>query len=239
MSDIIMEKVMPQMLNMLSKELPKMTTERKLQIEKLDLLIKSRFTEMFGQEINVLELKDVCSIITDGTHQSPKFIDNGIPFLLVSNIVDNEIAYNTKKYISQDEYNILIKRTPIEIGDLLLTIVGSYGNPAIVKTDQAFCFQRHIAYMKPKHDIVNSEYLHSMLLSDYVQKQIDDKVKGIAQKTLNLSELRTVRVFIPSLDRQTHFADFVKKVNKIKTEILQGLKNLELLYNALIDKHFI
>ena len=215
--------------------------KRKAQIEKLDLLVKSRFIEMFGDGLDdtAVELRDVCTIITDGTHQPPKFTDSGIPFLLVSNIVDNEINYDTKKLISHEEYETLIKRTPIEVGDVLLTIVGSYGNPAIVKTEQEFCFQRHIAYMKPKHELINSTYLHAAFLSNAVKKQIEVKVKGIAQKTLNLSELKTIRVNLPPHELQNSFADFVRQANKSKFEMQQEQGKLELLYKSLMQKSFI
>ena len=84
--------------------------KRKQQIAKLDLLVKSQFIEMFGAGLDdgAVALKEICTIITDGTHQPPKFTDSGIPFLLVSNIVDNEINYATSKFISRDDYDVLI-----------------------------------------------------------------------------------------------------------------------------------
>lgn len=154
--------------------------------------------------------------ITDGTHQSPKFKEAGIPFLLVSNIVDNEICYETSKYISLEEYEVLIKRTPIEVGDILLTTVGSYGNPAVVKSERKFCFQRHIGYIKPDRNVVNSDFLKCFFVSPYGKEQIEFRVKGIAQKTLNLTELKTISVYIPPLHLQNQFADFVTQVDKSK-----------------------
>ena len=215
-------------------------TWRKQQLEELDLLIKSRFVEMFGEALDETqaELKDSCKIITDGTHQSPKFTSEGIPFLFVSNIVNGNIDYETEKFISHEEYETLIQRTPIEIGDILLTIVGSYGNPAIVKTDKEFCFQRHIAYLKPKHTLFVSEYLHAALQIGYVKDQIERRVKGIAQKTLNLSELKAIRVNIPPLPLQNAFADFVRQTGKSKVEIKQSLEQLELQYAALMQEYF-
>ena len=149
---------------------------------------------MFGgvKDEEKVTLSDICLIITDGTHQPPKFTATGIPFLFVSNIVGNTITYDAEKFISQETYAELIKRTPIEIGDVLLSTVGSYGHPAVVKSDKPFCFQRHIAYLKPKKELVDSEYLHGAILSVDVQKQIEERVKGIAQKTLNLSEIRKI-----------------------------------------------
>lgn len=173
---------------------------------------------MFGDipEDEKVAMADICSIITDGTHQPPKFVTAGIPFLFVSNIVTNEIRYDTEKYISEDTYAELIKRTPIEVGDILLSTVGSYGHPAVVNTDRPFCFQRHIAYLKPKKTIADSIYLHSAILSADVQKQIDKSVKGIAQKTLNLSEIRKILLPLPSIDQQTQFATFVAQTDKSK-----------------------
>lgn len=161
-------------------------------------------------------MTEVCRIITDGTHQPPKFTSSGIPFLFVSNIVTNKITYETEKYISSETYAELIKRTPIEIGDILLSTVGSYGHPAVVECEKPFCFQRHIAYLKPKMDVVNSRYLYVVLLSEDVQKQIDEKVKGIAQKTLNLSEIKKIHFPLPSMELQNEFAAFVEHTDKLK-----------------------
>ena len=190
--------------------------KRNDEIRELDNLIKARFVEMFGDCTNMISLSDLCLIITDGTHQSPKFQHEGIPFILVSNLSKNTVTYDTDKFISAETYKELYKRTPIEIGDILLSTVGSYGHPAVVVEDRKFLFQRHIAYLKPKSDILNSYYMHGALLSPGCQRQIEEKVKGIAQKTLNLSEIRKIRIPVPSLDLQKQYADFVHQVNKSK-----------------------
>ncbi|MCH5270781.1 MAG: restriction endonuclease subunit S, partial [Lachnospiraceae bacterium] len=183
-----------------------------------DGLIKAQFVEMFGelQNIQYATVAEVCEIITDGTHQPPKFVEGGIPFLFVSNIANNVISYDTEKFITEETYTELIKRTPIEIGDILLSTVGSYGHPAIVKSARRFCFQRHIAYLKPKKELINSDYFHAALLSGDGQRQIEDRVKGIAQKTLNLSEIRKIRLPLPPIELQHQFAAFVQQVDKSK-----------------------
>ena len=192
--------------------------KHKQQIEALEQLVKSRFIELFGDtpDKDKKMMVDICKIITDGTHQPPKFAATGIPFLFVSNIVTNEISYDAEKFISEETYAELIKRTPIAIGDILLSTVGSYGHPAVVKSNKPFCFQRHIAYLKPNADMVNSEYLHGAILSADVQRQIDARVKGIAQKTLNLSEIRKLRLPVPSMEQQKQFASFVEQTDKSK-----------------------
>ncbi|MEG2929837.1 MAG: restriction endonuclease subunit S [Oscillospiraceae bacterium] len=196
----------------------KVINKRKLQLLTLDLLVKSRFIEMFGDipKSEYVSMKEVCSIITDGTHQPPKFVSDGIPFIFVSNLANNEVTYNVEKYITDETYNELIKRTPIEVGDILLSTVGSYGHPAVVKNDKRFLFQRHIAYLKPKKVQVDSIYLYGFLLSADGQQQIKDRVKGIAQKTLNLSEIKKLMLPLPTMDTQTQFSAFVNQVDKSK-----------------------
>ena len=195
---------------------------------------------MFGKTLDEekVTMVEICKIITDGTHKPPKFTDTGIPFLFVSNIVTNEICYDAEKFISEETYAELIKRTPVEIGDILLSTVGSYGHPAIVKTDKKFCFQRHIAYLKPKLDIVNSEYLRGAILSSDVQRQIDGKVKGMAQKTLNLSEIRKIKVPLPPMSKQKQFAAFVNQSDKSKLAVQKSIDQLEILKKSLMQKYF-
>ena len=188
------------------------------ELHNLNQLVKSRFIELFGRtpDKEKVSMAEICRIITDGTHQPPQLVDKGIPFLFVSNIVTNEICYETERFISEETYTELIKRTPIEIGDVLLSTVGSYGHPAVVKRDKRFCFQRHIAYLKPDSERVDSEYLRGAILSPGVQRQINDRVKGIAQKTLNLSEIRKIKLPLPPIDQQKQFAAFVEQTDKSK-----------------------
>ena len=207
-------------------------------LQKLDVLVKSRFVEMFCNTDDRRTIADICSIITDGTHQPPKFTQDGIPFLFVSNIGTNEISYNAEKFISEETYDELYKRTPIEIGDIVLSTVGSYGHPAVVKTNKKFLFQRHIAYLKPISSVVNSIYLHSAILSNDAQRQIEERVKGIAQKTLNLSEIRKITVPIPPLDLQEQFAAFVEQTDKSKLAVKQVLEKAETLKKALMQEYF-
>lgn len=183
-------------------------------------------------------LADICLKITDGTHQSPNFISKGIPFLLVSNINNYKIDYRTNKFISETEFEMLIKRTPIEVGDILYTVVGSYGNPAVVKSREKFIFQRHIGYLKPNKEIVNSDFLARALTSDFVVEQVERRVKGIAQKTLNLSELRQLKIPAPPLPLQNEFAQKVEKIEQSKQLLEQSLTELENNFNSLMQRAF-
>lgn len=211
---------------------------RQRQLEKLDDLVKARFVELFGDCKSMVSMNELCSIITDGTHQPPRFQESGIPFIFVSNLVGNVVTYNAEKFISEDTYAELYKRTPIEIGDLLLSTVGSYGHPAVVTEDRKFLFQRHIAYLKPRHNMVNSFYLHSALLAPDGQRQIEEKVKGIAQKTLNLSEIKKIVVPLPTIEEQNQFEKFVTQVDKSKAVIQKALDETQLLFDSLMQEYF-
>lgn len=207
---------------------------RKAELQQLDELVKSRFVELFGDCKNMVALNELCSVITDGTHQPPRFQNEGIPFIFVSNLANNTVTYNTEKFISEETYNELIKRTPIELGDILLSTVGSYGHPAVVVEERKFLFQRHIAYLKPKRSLVNSFYLHSALLAPDGQRQIEEKVKGIAQKTLNLSEIRKIMIPIPSIEEQNSFESFIKHTDKSKFCVTNHLKKIQLIKGELL-----
>lgn len=220
------------------KKIENIIESRQQELQKLDDLIRARFVEMFGDCKELITLKDLCSIITDGTHQPPQFQDSGIPFILVSNLSQNTVTYDTKKYISEETYNELIKRTPIEVGDVLLSTVGSYGHPAVVTNDKKFLFQRHIAYLKPRRDIVNSFYLHGALLAPDAQRQIEEKVKGIAQKTLNLSEIKKIVIPIPSIECQNAFEQFVSQIDKSKATVQKALDETQLLFDSLMQQYF-
>ena len=173
---------------------------------------------MFGDipEEEYKSLSDVCTLITDGTHNPPKFVDSGIPFILVSNITGNVVTYDTPKFITEGSYEILMKRTPIEVGDVLLSTVGSYGHPAVVTEERKFAFQRHVAHLKPNRDILDSQFLHAAILSADVQNQIDILVLGVAQKTLNLSAIKQIRIPLPAMNRQKEFIAFVEQSDKSK-----------------------
>ena len=211
---------------------------RKQELQMLDELVTARFVEMFGDEKNLMPMSDICSIITDGTHQPPKFKDTGIPFIFVSNITGDKVTYDAEKFIDQDTYDELIKRTPIEIGDVLLSTVGSYGHPAVVKSDKKFLFQRHIAYLKPRREIIDSDYLHGAILSPDAQRHIEEGVKGIAQKTLNLSEIKKMQIPVPELNRQKEFSTFVSQVDKSKAVVQKSLDKMQLLFDSLMQQYF-
>ena len=190
-----------------------------------DDVVKSQFVEMF-HGVPEKSVSSLCSLVSDGTHQPPKFESSGIPFLLVSNINDGVISYATNKFISRETYDSLYKRTPISVGDVLLTVVGSYGKSAVIVNDEPFLFQRHIACMKPRRELIDSQFMRWALCASAAQEQIEKKVTGIAQKTLSLSSLKSVTLPLPPLELQREFAGFAASVDKSKFAVQKALDEL-------------
>lgn len=218
--------------------------KRQQSIEKLDQLLQATFIDMFGDPVDNLKgletvaLLDLCKKVTDGTHQSPKWTTEGIPFLFISNIVDGEIDYSSQKFIDQATYDSLTKSTKIELNDILYTTVGSYGNVARVKSDQLFCFQRHIAHIKPDFDKINPKFLEKMLSSYGVRRQADRLVRGVAQKTLNLKDLKEIIVFNIPLVEQNHFVQKCEVIESLKIKSKQALNQSDDLFKSLQNQAF-
>jgi type I restriction enzyme S subunit len=218
--------------------------KRKSSIDLTEQLQKSIFLDMFGDPVTnpkgweIVMLEEVCSKVTDGTHQSPEWSINGIPFLFVSNIVNGEIDFNVSKYISEDFWQKLTLRCPIEINDILYTTVGSYGNAALVRTDKKFCFQRHIAHIKPDNSKINPEFLLGLMQSDGIKRQADKQVRGIAQKTLNLRELKSFQVFNPPITLQEKYVSIRRKIESQLLKQQKKLQESEKLFNSLLQRAF-
>ena len=186
--------------------------KRKEAIALTEELLRSTFLEMFGDPVAnpkgwpTARLAELCDKITDGTHLTPKFAATGVPFLFVRNVVSGRLSYVTDKYISEETYLELTRRCPIEAGDVLYVTVGAtYGDAVVVDGHQRFCFQRHLAHLKPNRCRALPRFVHSLLRTEGVKRQADRRVRGAAQPTLNLRELRDFDVYLPPLYLQERF----------------------------------
>jgi type I restriction enzyme S subunit len=189
--------------------------KRRQAIALLESLAQSIFLETFGDHAIKVRLGDICTRITDGTHQAPKWAADGVPFLFVSNIRNQAISLETEKYVSHEEYARLTKNCPIEPGDVLYTAVGSYGNAAVVPADQTFVFQRHIAQIKPQREQISPVFLSLALESPAVRQQADRVARGVAQKTVTLASLREFEIPLPKIEEQKAFEAKILKIRQL------------------------
>jgi type I restriction enzyme, S subunit len=213
--------------------------------EKTQKIIEALFYDTFGDPVinpkrwKTATLENVCTRITDGTHQPPQFETSGIPFLFISNIVEGKINLNTSKYISEETYYALSKRCPVEYEDILYSTVGSYGVPVIVDTNEPFAFQRHIALIKPNRQLVNPHFLKAMLDTDYVKKQAGQRIRGIAQGTLNLNEISKYSIYLPPLSLQEEFVVLSNAIQgTVEINQIQSSEIVNSLHQSLLSQAF-
>lgn len=146
-----------------------------------------------------VRLSDLCKSISDGDHQPPPQVPNGIPFLVISNVSSGTIDFANTRYVPQDYFEALSAERIAERGDILFTVTGSYGIPIKVNCDKAFCFQRHIALLKL---LIDWDYLFFALKSPAIKLQCDTIATGTAQKTVGLKSLRSIILPLPPLAEQ-------------------------------------
>ncbi len=151
----------------------------------------------------VATMGDICISITDGDHQPPPKADDGVPFVTISNL-DENVGVNLKKtfFVPREYFNALKETRRPFAGDLLYSVTGSYGIVVPVNGDDEFCFQRHIALLRPSKRVMSSYLLH-FLRSPVGKKQGDDAATGVAQKTVSLKALREFQVPLPPIDEQS------------------------------------
>jgi len=208
-------------------------------LEKLDLLVKSRFIEMFNTgEYTTVKLKSVCSKITDGTHKTPNYLPEGITFISAKNIINGELDFSDVKYISETEYNEIQKRCQTEIHDILLSKSGSLGSPTILRTDKPLGLFESLAIIKYDRRIMLPEFLCEQLKTDDIQRQFKIGTKGVAIKHLHLNVIGDIDVVVPPLALQQQFADFVEQTDKSKLAVKQVLEKAETLKKALMQEYF-
>lgn len=148
-------------------------------------------------------LDDVCKSIADGDHQAPPKSADGIPFITISCLDSDggQPDYAAAARVPLSYYDSLPDNRRAQPGDVLLSVVGSLGIPYLVKREDKFVFQRHIAILRPGKDLL-PEYLYYLLKSPDSFHYIDSVAQGAAQRTFTLTQLRGMEVDIPSLDEQ-------------------------------------
>ena len=158
-------------------------------------------------------LKEISLSISDGSHNPPSDKGFGIPLLSAANVNDNSILINrASRWITNEEWEIENQRTHIEVGDVLLTIVGSIGRSAVVQTDKLFALQRSVAVIKPC--LINPLYLMYVFQAPQIQKWLNDNSKGTAQKGIYLNALSLMPIPIPPLVEQSRIVKQISIVDK-------------------------
>lgn len=226
--------------------------KRKEQIEKLDLLIKSQFIEMFGDPVTNPKgwertpMGKYIALLTD-------FSANGSYEYLDSNIVmSNEPGYalmvrttdlekndfeKDVKYIDIKAYEIL-KKSKLFGNEIIINKIGSAGKVYIMPViGKPASLGRNAFMIRYKSDI-NIKFIYYLLVSRYGEREIQKHIRGAVTKTITKEAVKSIQILCPPLYLQTQFAEFVEKVEAQKTLLQKSLADMEQNYQSLLQKCF-
>ena len=192
---------------------------RRKQLNYLKELNKSLFTTMFGdieKKFEYHKLSNICDV-RDGTHDSPEYIttDKRFPLITSKNLKGDKIDFSEVNFISEADFNKINVRSKVDIGDILMPMIGTIGNPIIVKINKKFSI-KNLALIKFKNSQIINTFLKFLLLSDYFNLIISQKNKGGTQKFLSLSDIRNFLIPVPPIELQNKFAERIEKIEKLK-----------------------
>ena len=152
---------------------------------------------MVNKPAIIVEFRNLCDVfdVRDGTHDSPKFIDNDEYALVTSkNLMPNgTIDLTNVSYISESDYIEINRRSKVDIGDLLFAMIGTIGNPTIVNFQPNFAI-KNVALFKQKTNQVDVKYLRYYLQSPSVINQMLKECRGATQKFVSLKYLRNFKI---------------------------------------------
>lgn len=177
-------------------------------------------------------IKDICSSITDGSHNPPQGIDTSSYLMLSSkNIFDDEITLDQPRFLSKEDFENENKRTKVKCGDVLLTIVGTVGRVAVVPNNlPSFTLQRSVAVLHPDEDVCSGRYLMYALRGK--RSYIESHSKGVAQKGIYLKEVSGIDLPVPSKEVQEQIIEKLDKMNSIIKSRQLELEKLDELIKA-------
>ena len=217
-------------------------SKRREAIAKLDQLLQSVFLEMFGDPITnskkfeIQELGIICDV-RDGTHESPKYVDQGFPLVTSKNLNSGEVSLEGCSLISLEDYEKISKRSKVDKGDILMPMIGTIGNPVLVKNEPKFSI-KNIALIKKKSKLILNTYILYLLKSNYFDFIVANKNRGGTQKFLSLGDIRKIPIPIPTLSEQEDFFEKQKTIEFIREKFILEEGNLRKLISSLQHQLF-
>lgn len=181
-----------------------------LELSKLDVV---------SEGWQVARLGEVCELITDGTHRTPNYVKEGVPFLSVKNVKDSGLDFENVQYVSREEHQELIKRCHPKKGDVLYTKVGTTGVAKAIDTDTEFSVFVSVALLRPNKMKVIPEYLERVLNSPMCRKQAKALTQGVGNQNLVIKDLKRIEFPLPPIPEQKRLAS---KLQELMQEVECG-----------------
>ena len=185
-----------------------------------------------------VKLINCCNSLTDGDHQAPPKSSDGVPFVTISNIINNQFDFDNTMFVPYEYYENLDEKRKPRKNDILYSVVGSYGIPVLIKNNSPFVFQRHIAILKPKEE-VNAKFLYYTMLSNEFYVKADNVALGAAQRTISLTALRNIEINVPDIEVQHKIANILSAYDDLIENNQKQIKLLEEAAQRLYKEWFV
>ncbi len=221
---------------------------REKQLQKFDLLAKSRFIEMFGDpELNTKKfseekLENLFRIGSSKRILQSEQVLQGVPFLRISDLMQRiEGKQNTVTlFVSEAMFAQLQKGGLVpKSGDILITSRGTLGRCYVIQPDDRFYFQDGmISWLSERNSAITNTYLVYLFQMPRFRKQMAKMLAGSTVAYLSIAMLKKIQVPLPPLALQNEFAAFIEQLDKSKVTIRKSLEKLNLTYRALLQEYF-
>jgi len=217
-------------------------TKRREALAQLDALLQSTFLTLFGDPVTnpmgweTPSLGSVCDV-RDGTHDSPKYVNEGMALLTSKNFKDGTIDYTGANLISESDFIQINKRSKVDKGDLVMPMIGTIGNPVLVEQEPDFAI-KNVALIKFKGKSPDNRFIRALLCSHYFDHITAQANRGGTQKFVALKDLRGMPIPLPPLPLQQKFAAIVESVESQKAAQRAHHAELDALFAALQHRAF-
>ena len=233
------------------KKIDKLIFLRKQQIAKLDELVKSQFTEMFGDPINnpmkwiVSKIEDIAAQEKNALKAGPFgsalkkefYVKSGYKIYGQEQVICGDASFGDY-YIDEEKYKEL-KNCAVQAGDILISLVGTYGKTLIMPDNyEAGIINPRLMKITLNKNKVTPIYFKYYFESNALKASMDANTHGGTMGILNLGIIRQMKIQVPPLSLQNQFAAFVERVDQQKQTVQQSLEKLELMKKALMQEYF-
>ena len=176
------------------------------------------------------------SQVKDGTHESPQYYECGFPFITSKNLMtDGNIDLENVSYINEDDFRRFNIRSKVEVNDILFAMIGTIGNPVLVRND-GFAI-KNIALIKEKHNLLNIFLIHYMK-GPSIKQQFFEQNTGGTQKFLSLGIIKKLIIDIPSLPEQVKIATFLSAIDEKISHSSAQIEKMEAWKKGLLQQMF-
>lgn len=227
---------------------------RKQELKSLDTLIKSRFTEMFGDPVEnpkgyyVATLQELINngfimYHLDGNHggdypRSEEFVDSGVPYISANCIVNDEIDFSKAKFLTPERAGKLRKGIAQD-DDVLFAHNATVGPTVVLHTDEekVILGTSLTAYRCNKEEIMPN-YLKAYMLSDGFVRQYSGDMKQTTRNQVPITAQKKYLFLIPPIEEQNQFSAFVAQIDKLKATIQKSIDEAQTLFDSLMQEYF-